>query len=529
MHLLELNSDVLVLIANVFLDRADVSRCTMTCRHLRDTLSSSLLKSYIYLDRRSFRSFCQFIWGGSGPQDCTRDRTPFLRTLTNFRLYETDESPDDDQLIPVSEAAQIFTSLAQHLVYVCISRPSVGYTPEQLRLALSTLPCLQEVQLRSITDEYRDALAGVGPQLRFVGLHMTQDFLQGMEPMAGPLDPLPFLRHHRSTITSLNLTKALLYDHGEPLPNVRKLVTSDFSPKDGDTPWAAPLIHLFPNVEYVYLWLVSMRDGSYLAEYLDVRDSTAMARVDRLRAMGKAWQAAHGTWTNGLRYLSLRSLTDLYCLGLSCHVSRIDVCRGSTSLEIDSMALSDCRPRCVQFDLQTNVGNIDEWRSYGPPLLHAIAQTRSVVHLICNIHEPIWYYVNLLESLAHLGTLLRETAVSHVVLHLAEHDRDWTPEKHRLFGWPLWDVTSTPRRSDGSLELPEILQLLGGNDAKLQRVFIRHERSETRAWEAHQVGTEPNMRWEELPPARAIEIMEAEGLIRRFPYTGDGEWWRRVP
>ncbi|KAH9850334.1 hypothetical protein C2E23DRAFT_836118 [Lenzites betulinus] len=513
MHLLDLNSDVLLLITT-FLSRPDISKLTRTCRFLHDALIHRLLMGTVSLTRSSFAPFCQFMQAQSEP-DCPRDLTPFLRSL------EISIGPNHRYPMSPGETIQAFTDLlsnARHLLSLSIYWISMAFTPERLQRALSVpLPCLQQVTLHDVTAQCRDALAMVAPQLRTISLCMSQDF--GDSPLnrrsLGHVDPLPFLHQHRETVTSLKLLQVVLSDGGEPVPNVRELTILSFSLDNNDTGWAAPLIHLFPNVEHVDLWNLYTREGSSPTRNTDVHDRATISTLASWRSRSKDWQRGHGTWTTGLRYLRVCSIMDLYCLGLSCQVSRLDLYIASPSLEITTAALADCRPRCIWFTISSpNELNVEI-----PALMGSVARTPSVIHLMCNIADGMMLYSDSRDLLVRLGSLLRETAVTNVVIDIREID---FPERGSIFGQPLWDVTSTPRSIDGSSEHPEVLRLLGHGNTKLDRVFVDYQLGGVRAWEMHQVGKEPRVRWEEVEPTRVREIMVAEGLARCNAWTVPG-------
>ncbi|KAI0833494.1 hypothetical protein BC628DRAFT_1507350 [Trametes gibbosa] len=508
MHLVELNPDLLLVIAE-FLSLKDVAQLTRTCRLLYDTLIHMLLTIRpVYLDRASVIPFCQFMQIGRRPEERTRDLTPFLKRIS-LRLSPVNNS------ISTFEATQVFNDIvrhcAQHLVSISIHHVSEGYRPEELRFTFSVpLPCLQEVHLYDVRDDYQYALVDVGPQLHLIELYGSTYYTWIENP--GPvLDPVPILSRHRSTVTILKLWNVLLTaDHGDPFPAVRKLVLANFSVKDNETAWSPLLIRLFPNVEHIYLWTIRTRDVSSLPDSLDLRDPSTRSIADGLRYRAKAWQAEHGTWKNGLRYLHVDSAITLYCLGLSCHVSRVDLHRGSCSLAVDTMALADCRPRCVQFEI-TSDSDSDLSKTDGknmPALMHAIARTPSVVNLIWDFGNHGRCYPDLQNILVDIvDPLLRATAVSHVVLRLTD-----IRDQYRFFGRPLWDATSTPRADDESLELPEVLDILRRDNTKLQRVFIHYSYDAVRAWEERDGGTGPKTHWKELDSGRVREIMKAEGL-----------------
>ncbi|KAI0833467.1 hypothetical protein BC628DRAFT_1335196 [Trametes gibbosa] len=296
----------------------------------------------------------------------------------------------------------------------------------------------------------------------------------------------------------------MLPDSGEPVLNVRKLAVLSFSLENNNTGWAAPLIHLFPNAEYLDLWTLYTREGESPTQNVDLRDSTSRLIVDSWRLKGKIWQAKHGTWSSGLRYLRVYSIVDLYCLGLSCGVSRLDMYGASPSLDITMAALSDCRPRCVWFP----IASISDFDDEVTTLMTALARTRSVTHLMSDFAESVMTYSSPRDLLVRLGSLLRETAVSHIVIHIGEKE---FPGRNNLFGQPPWHAAFILRSDE---ERPEALELLGYNNTKIHRVFVHHELSGVRAWEVRRLRTSSNMDWEELDSARVREIMIAEGLTR---------------
>ncbi|KAI0833507.1 hypothetical protein BC628DRAFT_1344053 [Trametes gibbosa] len=317
MQLVKLNTDVLLVIAE-FLSLKDVAQLTRTCRLLYDTLIHTLLTIRpVHLDRATIIPFCQFMQIGRRPEERTRDLTPFLKRIS-LRLSPVNNS------ISIFEATQVFNDIvrhcAQHLVSISIHHVSEGYRPEELRFTFSVpLPCLQEVHLYDVRDDYQYAVADVGPQLHLIELYGSTRYIQDGEDSGLILDgALPILFHHRSTISDLTLCNVLLaVDNGDPFPAVRSLLLERYSFKDNETAWSPPLIRLFPNVEPVYLWTIRTRDDSPLPYGFDLRDPFTQSIADGLRYRAKAWQAEHGTWKNGLRHLYVDSMIDLYCLGLS--------------------------------------------------------------------------------------------------------------------------------------------------------------------------------------------------------------------
>ncbi|EIW57573.1 uncharacterized protein TRAVEDRAFT_48608 [Trametes versicolor FP-101664 SS1] len=371
MLLPDLNLDVLLHI-NAFLVLSETSQLTRTCRSLHDVLVHVLLQGPITLYRDRIISLRRFMHQGSRrgyePDDTPRDMFPFLRTLI-IVPGSTTGSPSP------SESAQALNDIlhrSRDLISLTVLNVSMTFPPQQLRMAFAaSLPALEALILCGITADYRDALADVvSPHLRTVQLSSSLD---------SDVDLMPLLQYHRLMITTLSLSSAALGDLEMPLPSVRELRVISFSPKNDETGWAAPLVHLFPNVEHVSLRMLYMSDGFTLWA-LDPCYGHNIA--DTWRARAKAWELQHGTWKNGLRYLRVHSIMSLYCLGLSCHVSCLDLIIAELSLHMANVALADVRPRCIWLPLAfSDMPDNTEL----PALMRVVASTRSVTHLRAEI------------------------------------------------------------------------------------------------------------------------------------------------
>ncbi|OJT11472.1 hypothetical protein TRAPUB_12024 [Trametes pubescens] len=493
MQLLDLNVDVLLHISR-FQTRTDISRLTRTCRSLHEILAPTILKGLVILTGLNLASFSQFMHLDSTGRRTGRDLFPFLRTL---RLYLL---PDFSRSISLGESIQAFTDILKHcthLASLALYHPSIAFTSAQLRLALSApLPDLQDIALEGITIDCWDALADVASPLRTVNLTMSTYTGEDI----AHANPLPLLQFHRSTLTTLTLTRVSLGDVAVPFPSVRRLTIFSFTLADNETGWVGPLVRLFPGVEHVELWSLHARDGSSLARRLDPRDSTALLIAGDWRTRARVWQAQHGTWANGLRFLRMHSVMELYCLGLSCRIERLDLHILSPSETITTGALADHRPRCLRFQI-LSPSDMDQ---AVPVLLRTVAQTSSVTHLMIEFGDDLLQYSDLGNLLARIAALLCNIVVSHLVLHISTNRFS---QREQLFG----AVGSDSPRAGGA---PEVLQIFAQDNRALQRVFVSYERGDVRAWEAFRATGESITRWTEMGQFRARELISSEGLVR---------------
>lgn len=523
MQLLDLNVDVLLHISS-FQVRRDISQLTRTCRLLHDTLVPSILKGIVILNCTRLASFSQFMHLDSTGRRTGRDLSPFLRML---RLSLV---PDYRYSISYSNLVQAVTDIlkhCQHLVSLDLYYASITFTPAQLRLALSApLPDLRDILLDGITIDYWDALAGVASPLRTINLVMSTYTGEDTNGEFAHADPLPLLQYHRSTLTTLTLTQVSLGDSGVSFPSVRRLTIFSFSLADDETGWAGPLVRLFPDVEHVELWSLHARDGRSPTQHLEPLNERALRAGGVWRTRARMWQAQHGTWANGLRSLRVPSMMDLYCLSLSCATERLDVRNLSSSSTITTDALADPRPRHLRFQI-LSTKDMDE---AVPVLLHTVAETSSVTHLMIELGDDLLQYSdpgNLLVSIGlsarythrrsrlmspllqgQLAALLRNTVISHLALCINTESIDWVPQREQLFG----AMHSDPSGSGGA---PEVLQILALNNHALRRVFVNYdyESRRVRAWEAHPTTGEPITHWTEVEQWRARELICSEGLV----------------
>ncbi|KAL1949465.1 hypothetical protein VTO73DRAFT_8346 [Trametes versicolor] len=496
MQLLDLNVDVLLYIAS-FQVRREVSYLARTCRFLHDTLAPAILKGIVTLTYLRLASFSQFMHLDSTGRRFGRDLFPFLRILRLSLL------PDYRCPMSLSDLVSAVTDLlkhCRHLVSLELYYASITFTPAQLQLALSTpLPDLRTITLQSITIDYRDVLAGVASPLRTVNLTMSRRTGEDTSDSFADPDPLPFLQYHRSTLTTLTLTPVSLGDFGAPFPSVRRLTIFGFSLTNDETGWVGPLVWLFPGVEHVELWSLYARDGSSPTRNLDPRDETALRIAGTWRTRAKVWQAQHGTWANGLRFLRVHSMMDLYCLGLSCHIERLDVRNLSPSGTITTGALADPRPCRLWFQIWSE----SDMDGAVPMLFRTVARTSSLTHLMIDLGDDLLQYSDPGKLLVQIAGLLRNTIVSHLALYIAT-DRF---SREQLFG------AVGPVPSSGA---PEALRIYAQDNSALRRMFVGYDfdSNDVRAWEAHRTTGEPIASWTEVGQSRVRELMSSEGLTR---------------
>ncbi|KAI0649130.1 hypothetical protein C8Q79DRAFT_493800 [Trametes meyenii] len=512
MHILDLNQDVLLHVT-AFLWLKDLSRLTRTCRTLHRDLVHTLLRERVLLTRSSLTSFFAFLnmEHRGGDSESGSRLTPFLRHL-QFNMF-----PELRRPLPYDESVQLFIDLltrSPNLVSLSIYCICSILTPQKLRAALGTLPCLEEVTLDSVSSEYQDVLAGVVSQnLRKVDLSLTDQVPavpgEEDEDSRARVDPIPFLRYHRNTIVSLALSYAILADHGNPFPGVQRLKLFNLSPATDETGWVGPLVHFFPNAEFVDLWNLRTSSGSPAAFSLEPGDESSLNVANVWRTRAKMWQMENGTWTRGLQYLRVRSITDLYCLGLSCHITRLDVYFLSSSASITTAALADARLQRLwisiasRFELDNDV----------PGLMSSVAKTPSLTHLMVDISDGLLPFVGLTELFDRLGELLRGSSVTNLSVYV--HDDDFPGLDHLLDERPSDSELSGARLV--SKAYPKALGLLNGlvgRMSKIRRVFLELVSHGMRAWEVAPGCDGSNMRWIALDESLARQLLISEGMAR---------------
>ncbi|KAI0325546.1 hypothetical protein GY45DRAFT_1287052 [Cubamyces sp. BRFM 1775] len=500
MQLLDLNDDALLGIGALLLLK-DLSRLSRTCHRLHDLICIHLLlKDDIWLTRGRLASFYKFMQVESGGNHA---RARALRSLA-FNFF-----PDLKPPIPKANSAQAFSDLlrtcGKNLTSLSIySHVGLVFTPGHLRLALSWLPNLRSLVLDGITEEYQDALADAPPDLQSVFLLMNGP-TRDIDEKFYPLDPLPFLQYHHSSLHSVTLIQVGLDTRGTPFPAVRDLKVTNFCVNDWKTGLIGPLVHLFPHVKHVELWSLRTHTDSYTHAYHENWNDSALAIVNEIRTNGKLWQAEHGTWAHGLQYLNVESFLDVYILGLSCHVDRIDVCSTFPSSVVTAGALADATPRCLSLGIE----GIRELKEEFTDLLHAIAQIRSVTHLLIGISD------GLLPSMAfaRMGEMLRGTPVMYLYIHV---DELCIPDR-RIHDENTDDKVNpgiTGKLTLEAYEYPDAaLQLLTRYNPSLRRVFFDFTKHGLKAWERVSTDREERARWEIMEESHTRGVLVAEDMI----------------
>ncbi|KAI0632737.1 hypothetical protein C8Q77DRAFT_1119489 [Trametes polyzona] len=507
MHFLDLNHDVLIYLAH-FLTRKDISRLTKLCHEFHRIYAPVVLKGLVWLTRGNLPSFCSFV--GLEDERHGGPRIDLLRSLQTLRFNVFPSA----YFYPVSsnESVRLFTTILSHahnITTLGIYCVSMAFTLEQLRIALSApLPQLRELIIDGVTSDYADVLAGAPASIRVVNLTMTKYHGDpGLDnEVFAHADPLPFLRYHRPALTALTLCEVVLGTQGEPFPNVRRLEIPSFATEADWMGWAPPLIHLFPNAEHVDLWSLQAQDDSAPTRNLDTRDPTALLIARGWRSRSRLWQEEHGTWSNGLRLLCVRSVMDLYCLGLSCPVDRLHVLEATSSIEVSRAALGDVHPRRVWIPIASSSELV---RNTGT-LLEAVAQTPSVTHLMLDLGEGFIQYSGSPQlSLTTLANKLHGSNMSHLCFYLCE---DQFGERDRIFGTPPSGGSESSSKS--AMDIPEVVKLIGDRNSALRQVFVFYDAYDMRAWERRRTTQGTSTHWSEIEGRRARQLAFAERVER---------------
>ncbi|KAI0661720.1 hypothetical protein C8Q70DRAFT_1052034 [Cubamyces menziesii] len=504
MQLLELNDDVLLIIGSC-ISLKDLSRLSRTCYRLHDLICIHLLlRGNIWLTRGRLASFHRFMQVESGGNPA---RSRLLRSLT-LNFFPGPTSP-----ILKAESAQAFADLlrtsGENLTSLSIYSDVVFvFTPNNLRCALSWLPNLRSVVLDGLTEEYQDALADAPADLQHVLLRFIKDLANPNDERFYPLDPLPFLRHHHCSLRSLSLLQVGLDARGTPFRAVRELTVTNFSVNDWKTGLIGPLMHLFPQAERVELWSLRTHTDCYTYVYNDNWNDSALTTVTEIRTNGKLWQAEHGTWAHGLQYLDVLSLLDVYILGLSCHVDRIDVGCTFPSSIVTTAALADTTPRCLSLHLE----GTRELREEFSDLLHAIAQVRSVTHLLVGISDGLLPSIAFDQLMARMGELFRGTPITQFLVHV----NDYCTPDGRIYSETDDKVNPsiTGRLALEAYEHPDAaLQLLVQDNPSLRRVFFDFANDGLKAWECINTEGEERAHWVILEESHARGVLVAEDMV----------------
>ncbi|KAI0671722.1 hypothetical protein C8Q78DRAFT_972487 [Trametes maxima] len=514
MHMLTLNEDVLLHIT-AFLGRKELSELTRTCRTLHRILVHTLLRGGVLLTRSSLTSFFAFMSMKHHGGDIRL--TPFLRSL-QFNMF-----PELHCSLPLDESVQLFTDLltrSPNLVSLSIYHICMIFTPQNLRAALNALPYLEEVTLVGISSEYQDVLGGVvSRNLRTVNLSLLDQVpaTPGEENQGSRsrIDPIPFLRYHRHTIVSLRLVLscAVLADHGITFPSVRKLKLSSLSPATDETGWVGPLVHFFPNAEFVDLWTLCTSMGSPGAFPLEPRDEPSLAVANRWRARAKALQTENGTWTRGLQHLHVRSIMVLYCLGFSCRIKRLDVYFPSSSASVTTAVLADAQPQ----RLWICVSSRSELDNGLPALMSSAAQTPSLTHLMMSVSGGLWPYVDLIRLFNRLGELLRGSSVTNLSVYVA--GAHFPVPAHLFDEYTSDELPGGAVASEAHSKGLDLLNDLASKMSNIRRVFLDLVAHGMKAWEISPSCGDSNMRWTALDESLARQLLISEGMTRAHADT----------
>ncbi|KAI0635920.1 hypothetical protein C8Q77DRAFT_1052042 [Trametes polyzona] len=471
----DLNHDVLSYIAN-YLHRSDISALTKTCGLLHDSLLHLLVRGRVGLRKRNFYSFYTFM-----RQEARRSLllSPHLQSLV---FYTINERGGDLTFAEATSVVMRVLQLSSHLTSLTIHSADLLFTPRELHDSLALLPCLEELAVDTLTSMYQDVLVGIAPRLRTVHLRPLHGCGPGgpQRSRAHMMDPISFLCTHRTSITSLSVSLARLPAYSPPLANLRQLSISCLwlSTADYESGWLPPLVRLFPNVERLEVLTLIEPSSSPRQKELATLGEVPVRTADAWYAKAKAWQARHGTWTNGLRYLCTRLLLDVYQLGPSCHISHIHVDSTYGTRSMYDAVLSDTRPRKVSL----TVGSTADFDRDIPSLLAAISHTPSLTHITLRLaHE-----FDPGATLPKIGEQLRASSISHLALHI--------------------DPKNVPSRA--LMYQTSIVQAI----PSLRMLFFDFTFRRIKAWERVETA-QGEVRWEQLPAARAREVMSAEDMV----------------
>ncbi|KAI0649121.1 hypothetical protein C8Q79DRAFT_493196 [Trametes meyenii] len=513
-RLINFNASILFYISQ-HLSRHDLSALSKTCHALHGTLVYTLLRESVCLSNANIQSFYEFM-------HLTSDHTsPFSPYLLNLTLGVPDSNAP--LILPAthmqwSEVTQTFLRLlrcASRLVSLSLGLIPWIFSPEHLRLALALVPRLEHLTLSNFTTEYGEALAAATcPRLRTVHFRKLSSRTWGN---VGFQNPLPFLRNVRLTITSLGLfaNGSGLDDHTAPFPVMRQLDTTSLHRVDDNTCWVAPLIHLFPNLEHLHVTELATSsevltfDGSFPLTDANIED------IRGWRAKAREWQARHGTWSSGLKYLNVRTMLNLYQLGLVCEVARLDIRQWAPHIptELIGIALSDIRVRKLRLDVHIE----DAFNTASPVSLGPVFNTRTLTHLIIAVRRKLLVSITMDTLLFRLGALLRHSSVTHILLgDFSQKPPTYPPsletgqckrQPRRAPTFPIPELTATyTRKSD-------LIGALACDPSALLGFFLYFQPYGLRAWMRDKTTDAIGPSWEELDQQWAYEVAFAEGML----------------
>ncbi|OSD06560.1 hypothetical protein PYCCODRAFT_946596 [Trametes coccinea BRFM310] len=490
MHLLDLNDDILLYIATQsLLSRTVLSIMSRTCSKLHDLLSPALLREPVALDRSNLASFALFVHAG-----CLRNPafSAPLRCI-NFDFWQVPDALDSPTLEDSVPLLSGLLECTQHLTELSIQGIVLALTPEDLRKVLASLPTLQSVKLYGLTRDYHDVLTNVCPGLKTIVLAFMED---DSPHTSLPVDPRPFLQTHGPSITKLVLSGVTLDASGTRCPGIVDLQIVDYSVRNADSGLTGPLVHLFPNVEHAHLLFLQRASNATTFSFRQSLD--LHTALKDLRTAAARWQTTHGSWPNGLRFLEVESLVGLYCLGLRCDAARVKIWIPSDPFRIAHTALADVRPRCLQFSVSRLLEMEDVLR-----LLDAVSQTRSLDHLIIDISPGLLHELSFHSLLSQVGDALRDSHVSHILVHVSNGDDEGEPlldEPPELLLSPHGDMRT---------EEP-LLGLLANGNRRFHRLFLEVKGHSLRAWEC---GITDGQGVQELDEADARRILVREDML----------------
>ncbi len=376
-----------------------------TCKCLYDAILPELVRRAGAIDSGQIQAFHRFLRIGQDSGSC---RARWLRRFG----YSSLQGCRSDEVISANEEARLVLDILHNAPNITslFLDDSQRFDPHDLRTVLTELVRLKFAVIADMGGSCYDIFLDVTAPLTTVRISMF---------WVVPIDLCPMSLASVVSIENLILRDVRLSATSCRFPAVRVLDLKRYTLAEGCP--ALPV--LFPAVRELLL-------GS----------AFHWTMVPELRACGRAWQLAHGSWP-ALDYLSVSDVTTAHALGLMYRVDRLDVWTVGTepeTLMALTTLLEDMRPRCFGYYDE------DPMHERIPLFLEAMARTRLVTHLVgmldaakvttalgdymvssANLHWPHVTKIILTAYLqAALGGHLRDGVVTHIRLQI---DWRWYP------------------------------------------------------------------------------------------------------
>ncbi|KAI0371384.1 hypothetical protein BV20DRAFT_1051770 [Pilatotrama ljubarskyi] len=496
-HILKLPFDVLLHIAP-FLSPRYLSVLTRTCHALHRALAPELVNRPVHLTSENMASFSAFMHKGTHAEDDER-----FRLLRRARVHPL-EGRSKGALSPVQMGDAIAGLLhrACNLTSLTLLNVSYTFSPRQIREALAFLPALQSIMLSGLTSEYTSVLAEVTSPLQRLALHTG---------FRDSRDALQYVGKHHATLTHLALqsgeSSIALPDHTASFPQVRELRLGMLQ---GDLNVGRNLMRVFPNARRVYMDALKAGGGRLDRE---PDPSLSVGREWRAATKDAVRKARGGDCWRKLHLLSIRSLSDLYFLGLSCKVSHLNLrsIGGITGTPVEPAivraALADVRPA----RLDCCVGSKDFPMGVAD-LFQAICATKSVVRLLLDLCDaaPSPFELNVSGVLKHFSLLRNAPSLTHLLIH-AKHSQ--LPLAHHA-GPHEVDLTapSSQRGPERTCDVM-VLEALTRSVPGLQCVFldvVGMDGGGSKAWRLADITTG---KWDRFEREGARAVLVAQGMV----------------